>query len=35
LHPLHLATKRFSEEIASGTKRGKNVLKQLALDGLR
>jgi transposase, IS5 family len=27
--------KRFSEEIASGTKRGKNDLKQLALDGLR
>jgi IS5 family transposase len=27
--------KRFSEEIASGTKRAKNVLKQLALEGLR
>lgn len=27
--------KRFSEEIASGTKRAQNVLKQLALDGLR
>jgi transposase, IS5 family len=26
--------KRFSEEIASGTKRAQNVLKQLALDGL-
>jgi len=27
--------KRFSEEIASGTKRAKDVLKQLALEGLR
>jgi IS5 family transposase len=27
--------KRFSQEIASGTKRAKTVLKQLALDGLR
>jgi IS5 family transposase len=27
--------KRFSEEIASGTKRAKNVLKQSALEGLR
>ncbi len=27
--------KRFSEEIARGTKRAKNVLKQLALEGLR
>jgi IS5 family transposase len=27
--------KRFSREIASGTKRAKNVLKQLALEGLR
>src|SRR5919108_3520118 len=27
--------KRFSKEIASGTKRAKNVLKQLALGGLR
>jgi IS5 family transposase len=27
--------KRFSQEIADGTKRAKNVLKQLALEGLR
>jgi IS5 family transposase len=27
--------KRFSKEIAGGTKRAKNVLKQLALEGLR